>query len=59
MNPIANVGLELFGSNYEKVEGLEAADAVLVRSTAMHDFDIPNLYVSRNGHLYTAASLHG
>lgn len=41
LNPIAKVGLDLFGAEYEKVEGLEQADAVLVRSAAMHELDLP------------------
>lgn len=41
LNPIAAVGLDLFGADYEKTEGLENADAALVRSAAMHDMDIP------------------
>lgn len=41
LNPIASVGLELFGADYEKTEGLEDADAVLVRSAAMHDLNLP------------------
>lgn len=41
LNPIANVGLDLFGTDYEKVEGLEKADAVLVRSAAMHELELP------------------
>lgn len=41
LNPIANVGLDLFGADYEKADGLESADAVLVRSAAMHDLDMP------------------
>ncbi|MCI8300548.1 MAG: phosphoglycerate dehydrogenase [Lachnospiraceae bacterium] len=41
LNPIANVGLELFGKDYEKTEEMKDAQAVLVRSAAMHDMDLP------------------
>lgn len=41
LNPIAQVGLGLFGDNYEKVDTLEEAKAVLVRSAAMHDLELP------------------
>lgn len=41
LNPIAGAGLSLFGNGYEKVDTLEEADAVLVRSAAMHDLELP------------------
>ena len=41
LNPIAQVGLEIFDENYTKVDKYEEADAVLVRSAAMHDLDLP------------------
>jgi Phosphoglycerate dehydrogenase and related dehydrogenases len=41
LNPIANVGLDLFTENYEKVEALEDAEAILVRSASMHDMELP------------------
>ena len=41
LNPIAQVGLGLFGDDYEKVDTLEEAKAVLVRSAAMHDLELP------------------
>ncbi len=37
LNPISNVGLDLFDNNYEKLEKMDDAQAVLVRSAAMHD----------------------
>lgn len=37
LNPISDSGLELFDENYAKVENMEEAQAVLVRSAAMHD----------------------
>ena len=41
LNPIANVGLDLFDENYKKVEDMKDAQAVLVRSAAMHDLELP------------------
>ncbi len=51
LNPIANVGLELFGEGYTKTEEMEGAQAILVRSAAMHDLELPDgLYaVARAG----------
>lgn len=51
LNPIANVGLDLFDENYKRVEDMKDAQAVLVRSAAMHDLDLPeNLYaIARAG----------
>lgn len=41
LNPIAAVGLDLFSNDYEKTEDMDRADAVLVRSAAMHDMELP------------------
>ncbi len=41
LNPISGKGLELFSGDYEKVEQLDAAEAVLVRSAKMTEMDIP------------------
>lgn len=41
LNPIASVGLNLFSENYKKTEELKDAQAVLVRSAAMHDLELP------------------
>lgn len=41
LNPIAACGLDLFSDNYEIVDSMENADAVLVRSASMHDLDLP------------------
>lgn len=41
LNPIAQCGLGIFDDKYEKVENLEDAQAVLVRSAAMHDLELP------------------
>ncbi len=51
LNPIAACGLDLFGDNYEKVDDLADAEAVLVRSAQMHDLDLPDslLAVARAG----------
>lgn len=42
LNPIANVGLDLFSKNYKKVDDLKDAQAVLVRSASMHDLELPD-----------------
>lgn len=51
LNPIAACGLEMLGDNYEVTENFSAAEAVLVRSAAMHDMDLPEslLAVARAG----------
>ena len=41
LNPIADVGLNLFSKKYQKTETLEDAQAVLVRSASMHDLKLP------------------
>ena len=41
LNPIAGVGLDLLSDDYKKVEELKDAQAVLVRSAAMHDLELP------------------
>lgn len=41
LNPIAEVGLDLFTEDYKKTEELNEAQAVLVRSAAMHDLELP------------------
>lgn len=40
LNPISDKGLELFSTDYKKVETIGEADAVLVRSAAMHDIEL-------------------
>ncbi|SFR82088.1 phosphoglycerate dehydrogenase [Anaeromicropila populeti] len=40
LNPIANCGLDLLTENYEKTDNFQEADAVLVRSAAMHDLEL-------------------
>ena len=39
LNPISAAGTDLFTKDYEKIEELAQADAVLVRSGAMHELD--------------------
>lgn len=41
LNPIAQTGLDGFSENYEKTEELSDADAILVRSTKMHEMELP------------------
>ena len=41
LNPIAEVGLQGFTEDYRKVESVEEADVVLVRSAAMHEMEFP------------------
>lgn len=42
LNPIAEVGLKKFDGNYARTDNMENADAILVRSAAMHDMEIPD-----------------
>lgn len=39
LNPIADIGLNIFTEQYEKVDDINEADVVLVRSAAMHDME--------------------
>ncbi len=41
LNPIAQVGLDNFTADYQKTDSLDHADAVLVRSAAMHELELP------------------
>lgn len=41
LNPIAEVGLKRFDGSYAKTDNINDADAILVRSAAMHDVDLP------------------
>ena len=41
LNPIAGVGLDLLSDEYNKVDDIKDAQAVLVRSAAMHDMELP------------------
>lgn len=51
LNPIAQVGLDELPDNYEKVDDVNAAEAILVRSASMHDMDLSDnlLAVARAG----------
>lgn len=42
LNPIADKGLNLFTDSYKRIDGVENADAILVRSAKMHDMDLPD-----------------
>ena len=39
LNPIAQIGLDYFDGNYEKVEDVNAAQGILVRSASMHEME--------------------
>ena len=41
LNKISKVGLGVLPSNYKVVEELEGCDAILVRSAAMHEMELP------------------
>lgn len=41
LNPISPVGLDRLTADYNRVDDMADADAVLVRSAAMHDLDLP------------------
>ena len=51
LNPIASKGLDLFTEDFKVIDDLDKADAVLVRSAAMHDLAVPEslLAVARAG----------
>ncbi len=51
LNPISKKGLNIFDSNYRIIEDMDGADAVLVRSAAMHDMELPEslLAIARAG----------
>lgn len=42
LNNISNVGLDLFSDNYQQVDAFNEADAVLVRSSSIHDLELPH-----------------
>ena len=46
LNPIAACGLYLFGDAYEIVDEVGNADAVLVRSAAMHDMELSDRLIA-------------
>ena len=51
LNPIANVGLDLFVKYYEKTDDIKDADAALVRSASVHDIELGDkvLAIARAG----------
>ena len=51
LNPISAKGTALWTEDYQKCERLEDAQAVMVRSAAMHDLELPDnlLAVARAG----------
>lgn len=51
LNPISNLGTDLFTDNYEKTEDFANADVALVRSASVHDLDLPEnlLAIARAG----------
>ena len=51
LNPIAAVGLDMLGDNYELTDSYDDAQGVLVRSASMHDLDLHDnlLAVARAG----------
>lgn len=51
LNPIAEVGMNVFTEAYEKVDNFADAQVAMVRSAAMHDMDLPEglLVVARDG----------
>jgi D-3-phosphoglycerate dehydrogenase len=42
LNPIAPIGLDLFTEEYQKVDAIEEADSILVRSASMLDMELPD-----------------
>lgn len=51
LNPISQVGLDRFTSEYALTDNVNDADGILVRSAAMHDMELPDnlLAVARAG----------
>ena len=41
LNPISVVGLDSFTADYAETQDMQEADAILVRSAAMHEMEIP------------------
>lgn len=46
LNPIADVGLDLFVKYYEKTDDIKDADAALVRSASVHDMELGDKLVA-------------
>jgi D-3-phosphoglycerate dehydrogenase len=51
LNPISNVGLDIFTPNFAKTEQVDEAEGILLRSASMHDMALPEtlLCVARAG----------
>lgn len=51
LNKISKIGLDKFGAEYNTLDTCENPDAILVRSAAMHDMDLPEnlLSIARAG----------
>ena len=51
LNPIAQVGMDVFTDAYERVDNLADAQVAMVRSAAMHDLELPEdlLAIARAG----------
>lgn len=51
LNPIASCGLEMLSDDYQIVDDVKEADAILVRSAVMHDMELSDnlLAVARAG----------
>ena len=51
LNPISEKGTALWTEDYQKTENVQEADAIMVRSAAMHDMEFSNdlLAVARAG----------
>ena len=51
LNPISQIGIEKFSTEYIQTDHIDEADGILVRSAAMHDMELPKglLAVARAG----------
>lgn len=51
LNPIAQIGLDYFDANYTKIDDVNAAEGILVRSASMHEMEFSDnlLAVARAG----------
>ncbi len=51
LNPISNYGMDLLNDNYEVIDNVAEAQAVLVRSASMHEMEFPDdlIAVARAG----------
>lgn len=51
LNPIANIGLQKFSNDYKRVEDVNEAQGILVRSASMHEMELSDnlLAVARAG----------